>query len=124
MSRMGWAVTLGGRRFQGRPLSGEAVRQYERRTAADPTQQEAALFRLLRLAFPLRWAVVWRGDPTRKLMAMPPSERSAVLRDFFGSRRSSPCPRGRRMTGIDWKRRIGIPSPSRSGPCHWTPCAG
>lgn len=86
MGEKSWTVRLGGIRYQGRPLSAEAVRRFQRRVAAvagDAKAEEAAIVALLRLAFPLSWAVFWKGDPVRQILVHP--FREALLADFFGS---------------------------------------
>jgi hypothetical protein len=100
---MAWAVTLGGIRYQGRPISAEAVRRFQREIAAAGDMvaaQTAAIQRVLRMAFPLTWGVFWRGDPVRKILALPDEERGALLLDFFDSLRSKPSRPGSPTTGI------------------------
>jgi hypothetical protein len=72
-----WTVRLGEREHTGVPLSAEAVRVFEAEVLAAmgrPADQQAALFRLLRKTFPLRWRVLWDGDPVRQWMAHPQRE--------------------------------------------------
>lgn len=64
-------MTLGGVRYQGRPLSAEALRRYESRVAADATATHDALFQMLRQVFPLSWRWLWHGDPVRRLVSHP-----------------------------------------------------
>lgn len=99
---MGWRVTVGGVTYQGRPVSAEAIRTFQRAVAAagsDVVAQTAALKTILRLAFPLSWGILWKGDPVRKILALDDVDRAAVLTDFFASLRSPSNPNGNRMNG-------------------------
>jgi hypothetical protein len=97
---MPWSVTLGGIRYQGRPLSGEAVRQFAAKVEAageNKHAQESALTALLRLAFPLSWAALWKGDPVRKILRDP--DRQTILAGFYASLRTVPRRPGSPMSG-------------------------
>lgn len=96
----GWVVQIGGVRYQGRPVSGEAVRRFQaafRAAGEDGAKQVAAVRDLLRWAFPLSWAVLWRGDPVRKILASPLC--MEYLQDFYASLPSSRSRLGPRMNG-------------------------
>lgn len=105
-----WAVVLGGITYEGRPLSGEAVRRFQERVAAageNQRAQEAALTALLRLSFPLSWASLWRGDPVRRLLVSP--NRKELLADFFAFQRSALLQSVSPTTGTGSKLRTVTP---------------
>jgi hypothetical protein len=81
---MEWTLTLGGTAYRGRPLSAEAVWRTQQelfQAGKDEAAGTAALERLMRLAFPLRWRYLWVGDPVRKFLRHP--GRNALLVGFL-----------------------------------------
>jgi hypothetical protein len=78
-------VRLAGIVHQAVPVSAEAVVRYRRAIAAAATDadRERALHRFWSLAFPLSWAILWTGNPVRKILALPPAERNRLLSDFL-----------------------------------------
>lgn len=85
VARAPWTIRLGGGKPRvAQPVSAEAFLRYQGE-ARQPDRGRQALFRLLRLAFPLRLSNWWHGDPVRQILALPPGDQAAVLADFFGS---------------------------------------
>lgn len=78
-----WSWRTRGRVYVARPVSVPAVQRYAQEVVGDFAQQERALRRLLRLAFPWRLSFWWRGDPVRQILSLEPANRQAVVRDFF-----------------------------------------
>lgn len=100
----GWTVQIGGIRYQGKPVSGEAVKRFQaafRAAGDDQAKQTAAVFALLRCAFPLSWAALWKGDPVRRILASPLC--AEYLESFYGSLPSSRSRHGSRMNGTGWR---------------------
>ena len=80
-----WSVKLDGFEYKARPVSAKAVAELIPALGnATPVQQLKLLSALFRLAFPWVPAYVWRGDPVKKIMALPPAEFREVRDDFFG----------------------------------------
>lgn len=84
-----------GREYVARPVSVEAVVQYEAAVrGASNLEVMAARKRLLRLAFPWRVSFLWRGDPVRLISQAPPAVYREVWADFFASLQSLPRSEG------------------------------
>lgn len=82
-----WVFTVGGRSWEARPVSAEAVLAFHaviRDRPGDARACERALLTLLRMAFPWRPSFWWRGDPALLLAGLSPAERGEALQDFFG----------------------------------------
>ncbi len=110
MTEHGWEVALDGVRFRARPVSGEAVKRFQREmreAGALAERQERALVRLLRWAFPLSWAVLWKGDPVRKLLRAP--NREELLAGFFGYLTRTLSRRGNRTSGTGSRPQTATP---------------
>lgn len=89
-----WSFTLGGRTFGAKHVSAPRVAKYERKLndaaalfAKSPLRANLARYTalrwLLRCAFPWRIDYLWRGDPVRLLIHLPPAARTEALKDFF-----------------------------------------
>jgi hypothetical protein len=91
-----WSVTLDGYTYRAHPVSARAVADLvPKLAAAKGAEQFDLLAALYRLAFPWRLSYVWRGDPVKRLMALPLPMFQEVRDDFFvllGVRKSSNAP--------------------------------
>jgi len=80
-----WTVRLLGSVHVAKPVSGERVAWFYRVVDEGvPTASYAALYALLRWAFPIRLSNWWKGDPVRKILRLPEAEQREILTDFFG----------------------------------------
>ena len=83
-AREPFRLVAGGRIYEARPVSAELVIATRPALAAGtPTHRLAALRRLLRAAFPWRWAMLWRGDPVRVFLRLDVATQQEALRRFF-----------------------------------------
>jgi len=106
LAREPWTVRLGGIVHVAKPVSGERVVWFHRVIAEGvPTASYAALYALLRWAFPIRLSNWWRGDPVRKILKLPEEEQRAILTDFFGHLAGTdPARPGSRTSGTGSRR--------------------
>jgi hypothetical protein len=80
-----WTFMARGRTYVARHVSAPQVMRYEQaiRRADSERARYAALWRLLRYAFPWRLSYLVYGDPVRVVMSLEPRARIAALTDFF-----------------------------------------
>lgn len=85
-------IRLDGRTFRGRILSAEEfwpiVPYLQGAAAMTPGEQVALCRAFLRLLFPWRPWMLWRGDPVRRLMRLPTVQLLTVTLGFFGQQAS------------------------------------
>lgn len=79
-----WVFSSGGQSWPARPIgSQEVTRAATQLAAADPLEALRITRRLLRLAFPWRFSMRWRGDPVALIMALPAAALKELLESFF-----------------------------------------
>ena len=80
-----WSITLDGRTYVAAWASVEDVKRFyaDKQEAKTDAAVIHALYRLLRVLFPARFVYLVRGDPVRKILALPPPDMHAVVADFF-----------------------------------------
>jgi hypothetical protein len=79
-----WSLTLDGYTYRARPVSARAVAEWMVALGnAQPGDGFALFERMFRLAFPWVPSYLWRGDPVKKIMALPPAAFQEVREDFF-----------------------------------------
>lgn len=103
VSREPFVIRIDGVRHKAFPPSGEAVLQFWRAIHAakgNTSLERIALSRLLLRIFPLTWAILWLGNPVRKVLRMPLAEQAALLRDFCSSLGDPSPSRGTTTTGL------------------------
>jgi len=106
LAREPWTVRVGGTVHVAKPVSGERVVWFYRVVDQGvPAASYAAIYALLRWAFPIRLSNWWRGDPVRKILRLPEVEQREILTDFFDHLAgSAPAPPGSRTSGTASRR--------------------
>lgn len=83
-SRERWGVKLDGREYFARDVSAPAVvAAHLELQGASAGQERAILLKLLRLAYPWRLSMWWRGDPVDLIATLPPLAWREVIKSFF-----------------------------------------
>lgn len=85
-SREPWTFTSKGQVWRAAPISAPAVVDAFTafaKAGEDAGEQHRILRRLLRLAFPWRLSMQWRGDPVDLILALPPGALDEAVTSFF-----------------------------------------
>lgn len=114
-SRERWGVKLDGREFFARDVSAPAVvAAHLELQGADAGQERAILLKLLRLAYPWRLSMWWRGDPVELIANLPPLAWREVIKSFFAYVTGNPVT-SRTVMGPSPRTSSSPPDPPATG---------